>query len=949
MRNLRKLTAVVIAIALVLTSMTAAFAATGATPVNGDKAIVLNELGLYAGVSSTTFDPDLESNLTREQGTILLLKLFGLDAKAAALTDAEVATALTGKTDAAKVSDWAKKAVAYAVANKIMSGKSDATVNPSDKITGAEFATLIVKTMGYDVADWTKAVTQLSEIKGSEVADEFATVNLTRDAAVAYMFGALTAEKKDAVTIIAALIAADPTKKDVAVEAGLVAGIPTFQVAIATTKSLTVTFDQTVDTAKATFSVKKGSIVIPVTTTWNDKKTVATLTYGVDFAAGDYAVTVGGLGIAAGSDAKTVTVTPERIDTIQVDANAYRDAVTTTTVAVTYKLLNQYGEDITKKYATTNFTVSSTKGSPSVSAQGTITVTSVADDVASFGVTVVDKTFAKTATATVTTLAAKNLSEITLGTPVVKTDKTKLEAGVNDYDLPYTAKDQYGNSYTLTAADLSKITFVSSDSDVIAVTDANVFEVKNIDTDTDNELTVDFKSFNGPKDVTLTAIVNATGKSSKVTFTVYGSSVADAPSLVAPTTRFGSNDTAYKVQLTVLDQYGVAMSASDIDSAVATGKFTITSGNTSIFTVAGDPVVVDSDKAYVVLTGATTGTANLTVTVNASGKSATLPITVVAAKYAAAITLVPDYTYAVSGASIVVKATVKDQYGDAMDTSSSLVALSVDNANFGAVADSTVTAMVSTGATLTATAYGKTTKLTAKLYNATSVDATKLVDTKELTLTSVASDAALTYEVESLGTIAAAANSSLASKYAKEIKVYAKDASGNKVSLVSPIKGVIAATDKAVVGTDSGVYKVAAVADKEGTATLSVVVETNKGVSTLTANVTVSKEAPAIKTITAKAGDDEVTALTIAKGTTVADLLTKNANLWFTVEDQYGTDALKSLSNIAIFVTTPAGTVTKITTDPAAVTFSGTKDQKYTVTAVTNNGLSKVIVVTLKD
>ena len=49
MSNLRKITAAVLAAALVLTSVPAAFAADPATLANADKAVTLRDLGLYSG------------------------------------------------------------------------------------------------------------------------------------------------------------------------------------------------------------------------------------------------------------------------------------------------------------------------------------------------------------------------------------------------------------------------------------------------------------------------------------------------------------------------------------------------------------------------------------------------------------------------------------------------------------------------------------------------------------------------------------------------------------------------------------------------------------------------------------------------------------------------------------------------------------------------------------
>ncbi|MBU7007212.1 hypothetical protein [Phosphitispora fastidiosa] len=48
--------------------------------IYGSEAQTLNDLGLYNGVSTTTFDPDLGSALNRETGVVMLLRIFGLEA-----------------------------------------------------------------------------------------------------------------------------------------------------------------------------------------------------------------------------------------------------------------------------------------------------------------------------------------------------------------------------------------------------------------------------------------------------------------------------------------------------------------------------------------------------------------------------------------------------------------------------------------------------------------------------------------------------------------------------------------------------------------------------------------------------------------------------------------------------------------------------------------------------
>ena len=74
MRNLRKLTTAVLAIALVLTSITAVFAADSAAIANADKAVMLKDLGLYSGQDANDPKVGLENALTTQDSLIFLAK-----------------------------------------------------------------------------------------------------------------------------------------------------------------------------------------------------------------------------------------------------------------------------------------------------------------------------------------------------------------------------------------------------------------------------------------------------------------------------------------------------------------------------------------------------------------------------------------------------------------------------------------------------------------------------------------------------------------------------------------------------------------------------------------------------------------------------------------------------------------------------------------------------------
>lgn len=224
MRSLRKLTSAVLAVALVLSSMTTVFAADSANVANADKAVTLKDLGLYSGQDANDPKVGLENALTTQDSLIFLAKLFGYNEAANKLTADQVAEALAKFDDAASISDYAKNVVAYSTANGILSGstnKDKLFVGSKDTVTAARFATFMLRQMGYTVPDFRESVAKLAETKGSKI-DATLDGDLTRDAAVGIMYGALTAEKAGGKTVIADIIGDNNDLKAKAEKLGLI-------------------------------------------------------------------------------------------------------------------------------------------------------------------------------------------------------------------------------------------------------------------------------------------------------------------------------------------------------------------------------------------------------------------------------------------------------------------------------------------------------------------------------------------------------------------------------------------------------------------------------------------------------------------------------------------------------------------------------------------------------
>jgi len=269
MRNLRKFTAVLLAVALVLTSMTAAFAATESTTtvVNGDKAAILKELnGIYTGKDDKDPVVGLEDALEVQQALIFLAKEFGYFAEADKLSPEDADKILEKYADAEDVASWAKKVVAYSVQEGVISGKvtndGKYLIAPKETVTAERFATFILKAMGYDVPSWKESVAQLAEVDGSKT-DAALTGDLNRDAAVGVMYGILTAKTATGKTVAENLLAADSSLQAVLSKYSLLPVNGTLEVdkveAIANNK-VAVTLKEAANATAADFSiVKKGT------------------------------------------------------------------------------------------------------------------------------------------------------------------------------------------------------------------------------------------------------------------------------------------------------------------------------------------------------------------------------------------------------------------------------------------------------------------------------------------------------------------------------------------------------------------------------------------------------------------------------------------------------------------------------------------------------------------
>ena len=103
-----------------------------------DAVIWAYNAGVVAGVSPTQFAPN--EALTREQ---MVTMLYGYAGREQALSGPD--GALAGYKDQARVSTWAREAMAWAVGTGVIAGTSATTLAPQKTGTRAEVATVLMR------------------------------------------------------------------------------------------------------------------------------------------------------------------------------------------------------------------------------------------------------------------------------------------------------------------------------------------------------------------------------------------------------------------------------------------------------------------------------------------------------------------------------------------------------------------------------------------------------------------------------------------------------------------------------------------------------------------------------------------------------------------------------------------------------------------------------------
>lgn len=213
MKNLKKVLAFTLALAMLLSTMTTTFAASKEVEALATMKLLLN-----------TSDAEVNQELSRAIGLAMVLKALGYSQ-----ADAN-AKMMDNKFVDMEGSSWAKGYAALAEELKISNGTSvePKLFSPMQKLDEKSFVTFMLRALGYDSDKaWAEAGTLAKE--AGLVAGELTNMNFRKGDAAVIMYNALLAKvqgDKEGRTLAQKLVAENKLDKDLAVAGGVIAAEP---------------------------------------------------------------------------------------------------------------------------------------------------------------------------------------------------------------------------------------------------------------------------------------------------------------------------------------------------------------------------------------------------------------------------------------------------------------------------------------------------------------------------------------------------------------------------------------------------------------------------------------------------------------------------------------------------------------------------------------------------
>ncbi|MCR4436275.1 MAG: hypothetical protein QHH06_15175 [Clostridiales bacterium] len=337
MKNLKKLLAVALAVAMMITAMAPAFAQEAAAPALSADATICKDLGMLLGADGGVTPEYTATKPSRIQAAVMFLRLKGLEDEARAFTGTDNFSDVTA--------GWEKPYTAYLKANPDLGfvGIGDNKFDPNSKITAAQYYKVVLTALGYVVkadanaeGDYEfKDVLTFAASKGLKaVADvtEFTVDNL----ATATVEGLKATVKGENKTLVEKLVEAGTIDASKAEDAGIYSPVPPAQaldidnVVALNSKVLEVTLNTAVtSTSKSDITVKDSAgkaiaVVDAKIAEYDPKNKTLLFTLESDTTSGTvYTATNGNTSINFGG--KSVDTTKPELESNAIKATDYNE------------------------------------------------------------------------------------------------------------------------------------------------------------------------------------------------------------------------------------------------------------------------------------------------------------------------------------------------------------------------------------------------------------------------------------------------------------------------------------------------------------------------------------------------------------------------------------------------------------------------------------------------
>lgn len=720
------------------------------------------------------------------------------------------------------------------------------------------------------------------------------------------------------------------------------------------------------DTSKFTFTVKRDSVAVTMTPSWNTEKTVATLAYATKLVEGNYSVEVkqDTTVLTTGS----VKVEKEKVAKISIVGDKLI-RTSKTTGYIGYKVENQYGDDITDSALAQSITWNSTTNTQPVADRKAkmLTIVHDADQSQTMDNKSIYYTLAGMKTVTITGVDSNTGTPVTATVNVseemgslsdikltgIKDNKDIKENSTGKFYATFEAKDVAGNVTTNYDVVSSGLMYKSGTSDEL-ITSNNMITAKVVRDSADTKKAVIEITVTAPTQslvldtpVIVTAMTK-TGKSSNLTINVKKKTQVESITLLYPEKEAAKGDSEVVIPFVAYDQYGEQVTAfDDLDTLLNLPS-----------DLALKPKADGSAK--LVYTGAASNTNNnvfITVSVKASGKANTLNLALRDAKVASSLSidttkLVTNFQKGVVSYKLDEKAfTIKDQYDRTISKSSSYyVVATTTGSSIGIVSANENGSASDIKLSSTTTSGAQTVTFTVwKQIGAAPAVATDVQRTVTFNVISDSNITGLT-----TGTVPVIYNGDIANwkdasdLYRGTVTIFGKNANGEKVVLAgNSILGATSSSkyietdldaktdsaNEAKIGlqdtkgtsiTTNSTINLEADNKTEATGTINVTALIDGKIKNVSFDVKLTNEARVAKSID---GDDEISRST--------------SKIYDKVEvlDQYGKNLLKENGTTLVKIYKQDGT--EVYANAQLDSFaSGT-----TLTIVTNNGLAKNVVI----